>query len=131
MSGKPVTCTEWLTCLHTHWLLNNIGIECTSEDSRNQRTAMILSANSWRRITQVHRLASQSASRSIHSCLRWHRWTPCCPLQSIIRLLEFHFQNAHPELVTISYGSLVQRVTHTHISFYVHIDGLTLGSTGR
>ena len=46
MSEGPVTCTEWLTCLHMHWLLNNIGIKCTSEDSRNQCTAMILSANS-------------------------------------------------------------------------------------
>ena len=32
---------------------------------------------------QVHRLASISASRSIHSCLRWQpnrQGTPCCPL---------------------------------------------------
>ena len=29
----------------------------------------------------MHRLASQSASRSSHGCLRWQQnlWTPCCP----------------------------------------------------
>ena len=38
------------------------------------------------------------------------------PLQSLISVFEFHFQTAHPELATTSYGSLVQRVTHTHPS---------------
>ena len=92
------------------WQIWRMGSKQHEKHKKNKRPTKQSFITSW--YVQVHRLTSQSASRSIHSCLRWQQncELPAAPCYDHLWTIDLKIQNH--EKTNIS--SLEQSVTHTH-----------------